>query len=95
MVEVIAHSMSLKSVKSKKVVSIYTAIIQELENEVHLWQKSIEEISSLRIPEKTKEEIIEVMKGNFAFIPPGHDGVYGKLTIGRKIDVENVCEVSV
>ncbi len=95
LVEVIAHSLSLKSVKSKKVISIYTTIIQELENEVHLWQKSIEEIASLRIPEKTKREIIEVMKGNFSFLPPGHDGVYGKLAIGKKIDVENVHEVSI
>jgi len=77
LVEVVAHSVGVKSVIAKKVVRIFHQLMQVYSSELNLWlsQKVKQNLQGL-IPEKTISEILAVQKGNFNFEPAGYDGLY-------------------
>ncbi|WP_201328769.1 endonuclease Q family protein [Thermotomaculum hydrothermale] len=84
LVEVIAHGLNVKTLTSKRVISIYEKIVEIAGSEVALWLKSIDFIEKELSPfldDKLLKTIISVHKGEFTFDPPGFDGEYGKLKI--------------
>lgn len=82
LVEVIAHSVGVKSVKSKKVIGIFNKLLQVYSSELELWcSKTIKGDLSGLVPPTIISQIMAVQKGNFRFEPPGYDGLYGKLQI--------------
>ncbi|RMG26952.1 MAG: hypothetical protein D6732_20745 [Methanobacteriota archaeon] len=90
LIEIIAFFLGIKSITSKKSKSLYYQIISHVGTEVALWILDEKQIRAMDIPERLIELIIEVKRGNFSFDPPGHDGKYGILKIGEKIDFENI-----
>ncbi len=83
LVEVIAASMGIKSVTSKKVVQTFETIMNIFPSEIALWQSDrLEVLLDKCIPQKTINRILAVQSGDFRFDPPGFDGIYGKLKIG-------------
>ena len=87
LVEVIANSLSLKSVTSTKVTKVYEEIIRHFTTEIRLWLASDQEIRELLdkfIPAETLNAILAVKAERFEFLPPGYDGEYGKLVINKK-----------
>jgi uncharacterized protein (TIGR00375 family) len=85
LVEVIAHSLNVKSVQTKKVNALFHAILEVFPTEISLWQsKEVKELLDKRIPEKTLNQILAVQQGNFSFAPAGFDGKYGILQIGEE-----------
>jgi DNA helicase II / ATP-dependent DNA helicase PcrA len=82
--EVIAHSLNVKSVSSKKVVEVFVEIMKHYPSEIALWRcEDSEVLLDKRIPKKTITQISAVRNGNFSFEPAGFDGVYGNLKIGE------------
>jgi uncharacterized protein (TIGR00375 family) len=80
LVEVIAASLYMKSITSQKVVQIYEIITSLFPSEIALWQS--DEINNKldgKIPDDVLKKITAVQNDEFAFDPPGYDGVYGKL----------------
>ena len=92
LVEIIAHSLGVKSIISKKVLSTYYKIIGITKTEVNLWLDSViqEKLWDSNIDQAVIENINEVKSGNFCFYPGGFDGLYGSLKIGEKLDYENI-----
>lgn len=87
LVEVIAHSLNLKSISSKKVIKIFNRIMDIYPSEIDLWiSKDSEELLDKWVPAETINQILEVKKSNFSFDPPGFDGNYGILRIGDRND---------
>jgi uncharacterized protein (TIGR00375 family) len=85
LVEVIAHSLNMKSIHSKKVKELFNTILNVFPTEIALWQSSeVKELLDKRVPEKTINQIVAVQRGYFSFHPPGFDGKYGILHIGEK-----------
>jgi uncharacterized protein (TIGR00375 family) len=83
LVEVIAHSLEVKSVSSEKVKKALSEVMKIYPSEISLWQSDkIEEHLDKRLPPKTINQISAVKSGNFRFHPPGFDGIYGRLQIG-------------
>lgn len=84
LIEVIAHSLGIKSVKAKKVISVFHQIMENFSSEIELWQSDkIEVLLDKRVPQETINQILAVQKGDFWFEPPGYDGIYGKLKIKK------------
>ncbi len=80
LVEVIAASLGIKSIASQKVIQIYKSITSLFPSEIALWQSDkIENKLCGKIPDKVVKKITAVQNDEFAFDPPGYDGVYGKL----------------
>jgi uncharacterized protein (TIGR00375 family) len=80
LVEVIAASLGMKSIASKKVVQIYEIVTSLFPSEIALWHSDeIENKLSGKISDVVIKKIIAVQNDKFAFDPPGYDGVYGKL----------------
>ncbi len=89
LIDVICFSLKIKSPTSKKVLSVYRNIISEFGPEVELWRKSPDQILSevtSTIPPQVVKAIVAVKNGQYGYFPPGHDGEYGKLVIGRTFD---------
>ncbi|MCD4797178.1 MAG: endonuclease Q family protein [Candidatus Cloacimonetes bacterium] len=83
LVEVIAASMDMKSVTSKKVIQTFETIMNIFPSEIALWRSDrLEVLLDKCIPPKTINRILAVQSGDFIFDPPGFDGIYGKLKIG-------------
>lgn len=84
LIEVIATSLGIKSIKSVRVVTVYEEIIKHFSSEIKLWltsEKEIRELLDRKIPKKTMSAIISVKNEEFEFSPPGYDGEYGKLKL--------------
>ena len=80
LVEVIATSLGIKSTTSPKVIQIYESITSLFPSEIALWKSDeIENILNGKIPDRILKKITTVQNDEFAFDPPGYDGVYGKL----------------
>ncbi|MFW9923301.1 MAG: endonuclease Q family protein [Candidatus Thorarchaeota archaeon] len=93
LVEIIAFATETKNANSNKVVKIYKLIVDALGNECKLWTtklSELEEILERLVAGKIAQSIIEVRKGNFCFNPPGFDGSYGELTVGKTSDYKNI-----
>lgn len=93
MVEIIAYSLGVKSVTSKRIESTYYEIASILP-ETKLWfldkNKLENKLVEKKIDQKIIDSIIKVKEGNFGYMPPGFDGTYGELVIGKKPDYLNV-----
>ena len=89
LVEVIATALRLKSANSKKVLRLYERLLGEFGTEVELWSLSVDNVVSrlenVKIPIPVKNAIELVKKDLFGFEPPGFDGQYGKLVLGKKV----------
>lgn len=85
LVEVIAHSVGVKSVTAKKVIRIFQKLMQVYSSEINLWrsQNLKKDLKGL-VPDKTISEILAVQNGRFDFKPAGYDGLYGKLQISTE-----------
>ncbi len=88
LIEAVAVGLGLKSISSKKVRLVYDRIIEFFGSEVNLWREDPlrvdEMLASLPIPENVKRVICEIKRDNFTFDPPGFDGQYGRLVVGKK-----------
>ncbi|MEA2020743.1 MAG: endonuclease Q family protein [Patescibacteria group bacterium] len=94
--EVIANSLNIKTTNSKSVINLYKKTIERTNTEANLWkltnkniQRELEDI----VPPQTIKSIKEVNKGNFSFSPPGYDGTYGSLQIGKTINFWNIKKI--
>ncbi len=91
LVEVVAKSIGVSSINSVKVASLYNYITDAMGNEVDLWfaddMTIRKRLSNIGIDDRITENIISVKNGDFSFSPPGFDGTYGELEIGRKEDI--------
>jgi len=93
LVEILAHGLGTKSANTKKVRFLYELIIGAIGNECKLWTTKLElleEILRQLVEEPIATAIIEVRKGNFCFSPPGFDGTYGELVIGKTSNYEGI-----
>ncbi len=97
LIEAVALGLGLKSISSKKVRLVYDRIVGFFGNEVSLWkedpEKTEEFLSELSIPENVKHVIYEIKRDNFTFEPPGFDGQYGRLVVGRKTPYLGLREI--
>ena len=92
--EILAFTCGSKNPNSKKITAIYQLIISSLGTECTLWTTPLDSlIEKLRkiVSEKIVQAIIEVRKGNFCFDPPGFDGSYGELTIGKISNYQDIA----
>ncbi len=96
LVEVVARALEIKTITSKTVTDVYKKIIAEFATEAKLWESEPETIET-RLAEKIDKnvliDILQVSKGNFCFQPPGFDGEYGELQIGKEIDFWDISKV--
>lgn len=84
LVEIIAHSVNIKSVQSAKVLKIYFDLLKIFDTEINLWQASENDLKLLLtkcIDENIVNNIIKVKNQDFYYNPPGFDGKYGILKI--------------
>ncbi len=96
LVEIIAHAMTVKNPMAKKVVKIYNLLMDTFKTEKKLWELKIDEILDKipeNIPNNVKKAFIDVKKRNFCFDPPGYDGEYGKLKIGKTLDPTDIAVI--
>ena len=91
--EIIAKGIGIKSPNSNRVRKIYELIVNTLGNECKLWTtktSKLEEILEKLVSTEISDAIIGVREGNFSFDPPGYDGTYGDLSIGKTSDYKNI-----
>lgn len=89
LIDVICFTLGIKSPTSKKVLTLYRQVVNHLGPEVDLWRKSVDQIRnnvSNNLPETIVEHIIAIKNGQYGYYPPGHDGEYGRLVIGKTFD---------
>jgi PHP family Zn ribbon phosphoesterase len=90
--EVIASALQIKSPESITVLKHYKEIISKFDNEVNLWRMENNKVQDLlqtlpkHTPIEIKNAILDVKLDNFSFFPPGFDGTYGSLILGKKQD---------
>jgi len=92
LIELIAYTLG-STVSSKKAVARYNEIISQVGRETRLWFMTDGEISGLSLGE-LGGNIIKVKTGDFSFDPPGYDGVYGTLSVGKRRDFESVSLIT-
>ena len=91
--EIIAKGSGVKNPNSKNVRKVYELIVNMIGNECKLWTTKLDILSEILnkvVNEEIANAILEVRKGNFCFDPPGFDGSYGDLTIGKSSDYTNI-----
>jgi PHP family Zn ribbon phosphoesterase len=95
LIEIIAFSLGMKSLNSKKIVKLYSEIIKITKTEVNLWTSStkFKELWDSNVPNVIIENILKIKSGNFSFSPVGFDGIYGVLKIGKTEDYEEISIV--
>ncbi len=91
LIEIIAFSLGMKSLVSKKVLKLYSEIIKITQTEVNLWTKSnLQELWDSDVSNVIIENITKIKSGNFRFSPIGFDGLYGELEIGKTQNYEEI-----
>jgi PHP family Zn ribbon phosphoesterase len=96
LIEIIATTMGIKTLTSKRVIKEYHNVINLVKTEVNLWKSDIntvKEILTKNVSMKLLTNIIEIKKGNFCYRPLGYDGTYGTLVIGETIDIMEINEI--
>ncbi|HOD18235.1 MAG TPA: endonuclease Q family protein [Candidatus Cloacimonadota bacterium] len=89
LIEVLASALSVQSVANKKVQALYNICLTAFPSEIAIWQspkKIIHELLDSKLPQEIVKLIIAVKDGKFCYVPPGYDGLYGKLKIRGDID---------
>ena len=93
--EIIAGGLKIQSATSKKVLKEYRKIVNSVGSECDLWfmeENALKE-GLKGIDEEIYEAIRHVKKGEFGFSPPGFDGQYGNLVLGKSADIADVKEI--
>ncbi len=88
LVEVLAAGLGVKSVTSRKIITLFEQVIHQVGTEADLWElpeSDIRHAFTGTVPNPVLEAIVKVRQGDFAF-QPGFDGQYGILHLGKKID---------
>ncbi len=88
LVEIIAASIGVKGAGSKRVRAHFDAVLAVMGTETALWDRTEEGIEQeLRdaVPTEVLEGILAVRREDFGFLPPGHDGSYGRLVLGETV----------
>lgn len=93
--EVIAKGLKIKAVTAKKVLKEYKKIVDLVGSECDLWFMDDETLKDVLkgIDKSVYTVIRDVNRGNCGFCPPGFDGEYGNLVMGKAVDVTDVCEI--
>lgn len=87
LVEVLAAGYGVKGIASKKIRTLYDAILQVVGTETALWEHTPDQAHTLLrdvVPAPVLQAIQSVMTGAFRFDPPGYDGSYGALVLGEQ-----------
>lgn len=94
--EVVANGFNVQTATSKKVLREYERIVSLVGSECALWFMDEEAVREVLkgIDERVYSALLQVKRGEFTFYPPGFDGEYGKLLLGKSVDVSNVWETS-
>ncbi len=90
LVEALAKSLGIKTVTSKSVENHYNKIIERVGSECELWFLEPSELRTILdgiLPPPGIEKILAIREGKFCFEPPGYDGSYGELQIGKTLDI--------
>jgi len=93
--EIIAFTYS-KGVNTKFVVKKYHEIITFTGTECDIWLKQFSSVKKLlqgKIDDLLLHNLREIHEGNFCFSPPGYDGLYGELKIGKRERVDNISVI--
>ena len=96
LIEIIGAYLGIKTYTSKKILKIYSDIVEQFGNECELWftdQNMIQKKLSGIIDDRLIETINTIKNGNFSFHPPGFDGAYGELKIGNTIDIFEINKI--
>lgn len=95
LIEIVAFTRGIKSVASKTVLKDYVQIMQIIGNEALLWThpETLSRLQESSVDPQLVQNIVEVANGNFAFMPAGYDGTYGKLQIGVLQNYEEINTV--
>ncbi|MCE7734736.1 MAG: hypothetical protein GPJ54_07670 [Candidatus Heimdallarchaeota archaeon] len=89
LIEIVAKSLGMKSLTSKRAFKTYLDVIVEIGTEANLWTKNLD-LSNFDFPVDLAENIRQIKNGNFSFSPLGFDGTYGELIIGETSDMEDI-----
>lgn len=89
LIEIVAKSLGMKSLTSKRALKTYLDVITEIGTEAKLWTTNLD-LSNFNFPNELVENITQIKNGNFSFSPLGFDGTYGELVIGETSDIEDV-----
>ncbi|MCD4828841.1 MAG: endonuclease Q family protein, partial [Candidatus Cloacimonetes bacterium] len=85
LIEVVAVSLGIRSVGSKRVLNAYERVLRPFDSEIALWQSdNVEELLDKLALSQTLNHILAVQRGQFRFEPQGYDGRYGELIIRHK-----------
>ena len=69
--------------------ALFDAILKRAGAETAFWEltpKAMEAEYAARLPEKALAGLLAVRRGDFSFQPPGFDGSYGRLVLGKPDD---------
>lgn len=94
--EIIAKGLKIQSVTAKKVLKEYKRVVDLVGSECDLWfmdDTTLEEVLKGNIADSIYSVILTVKRGEFGFYPPGFDGEYGKLFLGKLVDVTDLWEI--
>ncbi len=93
--EIVAKSLGIQTATSRKVLKEYRKIVDLVGSECDLWfmDEPSMEILKGNVNEKVYNALLTVKRGEFGFYPPGFDGEYGKLSLGKLVDVTDLWEV--
>lgn len=96
LIEIIGANLGIKTPTSKTVKAIYLDIVKAFGTECDLWLTEIDKIPKILenvVEDSLIDDIITIRNGDFCFAPPGYDGSYGELQIGKNFDIFGVNEV--
>lgn len=93
--EVIAKGLKTKTITAKKVLKEYKKIVDLVGSECDLWFMGEDTLKDVLkgIDKSVYSVILDVNRGKFGFYPPGFDGEYGELVLGKAVDTTDVWEV--
>ncbi len=94
--EVIGRGLHIKSVTAKKVLKEYKKIVDLVGSECDLWfmdEDTVEDVLKKNINEDVYAALLHVKRGKFGFYPPGFDGEYGELVLGKSVDIADLSEI--
>ena len=90
LVEIIAYTLGIATLTSKRVIGTYYDMIEHLGSECAMWfmdETDIEKRLTGNVEENLLSNILTIKRGNFNFSPMGYDGTYGRLRIGERSDI--------
>ena len=89
LVEALAAALGGGGVSAKKVRTLFDAILRRAGTEAAFWEltpEAMENEYAARLPGQALSGLLAVRRGDFSFQPPGFDGSYGRLVLGKPDD---------